>query len=341
MKNIKKLIASALLALFIGLQSVPVYADGSVGDPNIDSGGGGMQSGTSTNFWYQTDDGVRVTIVDAKTGEEKSGSIDYTNQHPNDIQFHFGKNSKRDYTGGMALTAATGTYTYKNPAQALPIIVSDGEYYVSNIDEIRSYFTDEQVVKAIASDMGFKFDDLINGDYKLMIEPIVYITYEKGIRKGHIMGAVTIASIYIPLSDIVGKREAVNMIAEAMKPASVAKHDKIEKLPAPIYMKVAGFITSKMFSEKAGFRRRWHCDTKYEKRYELLTCPYVETFKELGCPEVCPAVCIQDDLSFGNMKNGVIFERKGTLGRGDECCDFKFVCRDADDGDGRKLTTSI
>ena len=42
MKNIKKLIASALLAVFIGLQSVPVYADGSVGDPNIENGGGGL-----------------------------------------------------------------------------------------------------------------------------------------------------------------------------------------------------------------------------------------------------------------------------------------------------------
>ena len=44
MKRIKKIIVSALLAVFIGLQSVPVYADGSVGDPNIDNGGGGLQS---------------------------------------------------------------------------------------------------------------------------------------------------------------------------------------------------------------------------------------------------------------------------------------------------------
>lgn len=147
---------------------------------------------------------------------------------------------------------------------------------------------------------------------------------EKGIRKGHVMGAVAISAIYVPLADLVGQQEAVNLIAEAMKPASIAKHDKIEKFPAPIYMRVAGFITSKMFSEKAGFQRKWHCNTNLEKRYDLLTCPYVEVFQELGCPEVCPAVCIQDDVSFGNMKNGVIFERKGTLGRGDECCDFCF-----------------
>lgn len=30
------------------------------------------------------------------------------------------------------------------------------------------------------------------------------------------------------------------------------------------------------------------------------------------------------ETGIGDMKNGVIFERKGTLGRGDECCDFCF-----------------
>ena len=147
---------------------------------------------------------------------------------------------------------------------------------------------------------------------------------ERGVRKGHVMGAVAIASIFIPLSELIGKETAVDLIAESMKPASFAKHNKIEKFPAPVFMRIAGFITSRIFSEKAGFKRRWHCNTNREKRYDLLTCPYVQVFSDLGCPEVCPAVCIQDDISFRDLKNGVVFERKGTLGRGDECCDFCF-----------------
>lgn len=147
---------------------------------------------------------------------------------------------------------------------------------------------------------------------------------ERGVRKGHVMGAVAIASLYIPLSGLIGKESSVDFIAESMKPASVAKHNKIGKFPAPVFMRIAGFISGRIFSEKAGFKRRWHCNTNHEKRYDLLTCPYVQVFSELGCPEVCPAVCIQDDISFRNLKNGVIFERKGTLGRGDECCDFCF-----------------
>lgn len=147
---------------------------------------------------------------------------------------------------------------------------------------------------------------------------------ERGVRKGHVMGAAAIASIYKPLSELTGSELAVECIAESMKPSSVAKHNKIEKFPAPVFMRIAGFITSRLFSEKAGFKRKWHSNTTREKSYDLLTCPYVQVFSDLGCPEVCPAVCIQDDISFRNLKNGVVFERKGTLGRGDSCCDFCF-----------------
>ncbi len=62
----------------------------------------------------------------------------------------------------------------------MPTIISDGGSAVS-IEVIRSYFTDEQVVRGIANHIGIDFDDLTNGDYKLMIEPIMYITYN-GIR---------------------------------------------------------------------------------------------------------------------------------------------------------------
>lgn len=42
----------------------------------------------------------------------------------------------------------------------------------ASIEAIRSYFTDEQVVRGISGNVGIEYDDLINGDYKLMIEPI-------------------------------------------------------------------------------------------------------------------------------------------------------------------------
>ncbi len=163
------------MAAFFCLQIV-AFAEG---DPNIDNGGGGLKDGSSENFWNPGNDGVRVTIVDAETGAVKSASIDYTNTNASDIALHFGKVSKAEYVGGTALSATTSSYTFINPTEPLPTIISDGSG--ASIEEIRSYFTDEQVVKRIAEHTRIEFDDLTNGDYKLMVEPIMYITFN-GIR---------------------------------------------------------------------------------------------------------------------------------------------------------------
>ena len=135
----KKRITAVLLALTISLQSIPVFADEAVGDPNIDNGGGGLGAGTHENGWYPLDDGVRITLVDAESGEIKSVSIDYTNKHPDDIQIHFGKVPKTSYLNGTSLTPTNSPYTYKVPTEPLPVIVSDGSNYFPSIDSIRSY----------------------------------------------------------------------------------------------------------------------------------------------------------------------------------------------------------
>jgi len=63
-----------------------------------------------------------------------------------------------------------------NPAQALPTIISSGSGN-ANIEAIKSYFTDEQVIRSIAGMAGMDFDTLVGDDYKLL-EPIAYITFQ-------------------------------------------------------------------------------------------------------------------------------------------------------------------
>lgn len=176
-KNIR-MIAAVMAAIFC-LQSV-VFAD-SGGDSNIDNGGGNLLDGSQGNFWNPGNDGVRVTIVDSEMGAVKSNSIDYSNTNVSDIAFHFGKKCKIEYVGGASLSVNTENYNCKTPVPPLPVIISDGESLFADIEEIRSYFTDEQVVKGISNHLGFDYEELIGGDYKLMIEPIMYITYH-GIR---------------------------------------------------------------------------------------------------------------------------------------------------------------
>ena len=152
----------------------PVYA---VGEGNIDSGGGGMGQGSSENVWSPGNDGVRVTVIRASDRAPVTRPIDVTNKQP-DVAYSFGKVSKASYTGGRALSPDTGVYEYVNPAQALPKIISSESLGASNIEEIKSYFTDEQVARSIADLTGMPFDSLISREYRLLIEPIAYYRFQ-------------------------------------------------------------------------------------------------------------------------------------------------------------------
>ena len=54
------------LALVFCLLPSTAFAEG--GNGNIDGGGGSMGQGTSSNFWNPGNDGVRITVVDADSG---------------------------------------------------------------------------------------------------------------------------------------------------------------------------------------------------------------------------------------------------------------------------------
>lgn len=43
----------------------------------------------------------------------------------------------------------------------------------------------------------------------------------------------------------------------------------------------------------------------------------------LGCKELTSTFCLSDDYVYGNMCD-IAFERKGTIGRGNDRCDFYF-----------------
>ena len=167
------MILIVFILLFSLMMPIVVFA---VGDGNIDSGGGGMGDGTSTDKWSPGYDGVRVTVVRASDHATVTTPIDLTNKQPPSTMFHFGKVSKIQYNGGRNLSPIQGAYSYINPSQTMPRIVSTNGS--SNIAAIKSYFTDEQVIRSIASITGMDFDILIGGDYKLLLEPMAYYTFQ-------------------------------------------------------------------------------------------------------------------------------------------------------------------
>ena len=169
-----KRLLSMLLALMLAVSvSLPASA---TGDGNMDSGGSSMGTGSSTSYWNPGMDGVRVSIVDAASRTVVRTPIDLTNKTPVSNIAHFGKVSKISYNAGHGLSIAIGGYACINPTQSIPKIISTGSNKAS-IAAIRSYFTDEQVIRAIAGYAGIDFDTLIGGDYKLLIEPLSYFCY--------------------------------------------------------------------------------------------------------------------------------------------------------------------
>ena len=165
------LVLVLLCSIMIGL---PVFA---VGEGNIDGGGGSMGHGTSQNSLSPGNDGVRVTVVRATDRVPVTQPVDLSNKSPA-VKYSFGQVCKISYTNGAALVPDTGTYQCYKPTQALPKIISSESLGASNIEEIKSYFTDEQVIRSIASLTGMDFDTLVSGEYRLLIEPVAYYRFQ-------------------------------------------------------------------------------------------------------------------------------------------------------------------
>lgn len=163
--NIVIIIGTILFLTFIAFAT---------GDGNIDSGGsGGSGSGTSQNKWSAGDDGVRVSIVNTENQQVVSTPIDFSNKDRSDIKYHFGKVSKIQYRNGKKLSPQT---VYKSiiPTEKMPTIVSTKG---NNISDIKRYFTTAETVALISEKLNIEYEDIISGKYKLLLEPMVYVTY--------------------------------------------------------------------------------------------------------------------------------------------------------------------
>lgn len=80
------------VVLLLGICPMSALAD-TGGSGNVDGGGGGMGQGTSQNSWTPGMEGVRITVVDAESGQPVSSSFDLTNKTPS-IKIHLQRCTK-------------------------------------------------------------------------------------------------------------------------------------------------------------------------------------------------------------------------------------------------------
>jgi hypothetical protein len=160
--------------MIVGL-AVVSFADT---DVNVDVGGGSMENigSESQSVWHEGDDGVRVSVYQLSTRKVLK-TADFSNVSPK-VQYFFGYTNKLSYLNGAALKMVRitnyKTYTFKN--SSIPTIISP--YGNSDVQVIKEYFGDEAIVREIAEQFDIPFETLINGDYKLLLEPIAYFTFD-------------------------------------------------------------------------------------------------------------------------------------------------------------------
>ena len=155
--------------------TLPTFAS-NPGTGNVDGGGGGMGTGTSSNKWTPGQDGVRVTVIRSADGASISTPIDYTNYSPPSNIITFFPKNKLQYRVDAALIPMFGDYNCTIPDIPIPYIINS-QTYPTSIDKIKQYFCSEFAAKMIARDVGMTYDSLISGTYKLLLEPVVYITF--------------------------------------------------------------------------------------------------------------------------------------------------------------------
>ena len=87
-------------------------------------------------------------------------------------------------------------------------------------------------------------------------------------------------------------------------------------------------ISVKNFETDAGFEYEFPESHGNEARFHIVHCPYMETCRRYGCPEITSAFCDGDDAGYGNMHPKLIWGRTKTIGRGADYCDFLLEYRD-------------
>ncbi|EGD45791.1 hypothetical protein Cpap_0158 [Ruminiclostridium papyrosolvens DSM 2782] len=171
MKLINNILLILTLLIALMLPQTVFAADG---EGNIDHGGGGMGNSSEENYWTG-DDGVRVTVIRLRDRKPVTVPIDFTNTKPINIA-HFGKVCKVTYTAGRVLTPSTSTYECKKPDRAMPKIVRTKSRN-PDIKAIKEFFCSEYMVTTISNLTGFNYETLTDGDYKILLEPIAYMTF--------------------------------------------------------------------------------------------------------------------------------------------------------------------
>jgi hypothetical protein len=62
--------------------------------------------------------------------------------------------------------------------------------------------------------------------------------------------------------------------------------------------------------------------------FNMVSCFYLDALTAYGAPELTPIYCRMDELLYERLPPMILWQRTKTLGRGGDCCDFRWSLRD-------------
>ena len=153
-----------------------------------------------------------------------------------------------------------------------------------------------------------------------------YPDLPKGVRVHTDSRIFPSAAVYLTVKEELGSERAYKILEDASTANCAiirAKMEKLMKLPGMpgLFIRIWDPLTKKMFGPDNGFANVFYPKQKGEYRMDVTFCPYNRYFAELGCPELTPIWCDNDNRIYGDLP-GICFERSGTLGKGADHCDF-------------------
>ena len=83
------------------------------------------------------------------------------------------------------------------------------------------------------------------------------------------------------------------------------------------------FVTTRSYPDE-GWEIEWLEVNGDLIAYNINRCFYLEVLLEYGVPELTAQYCRVDDLIYDGLSPHAKWVRKKTLGRGDDCCGFRF-----------------
>jgi hypothetical protein len=137
-----------------------------------------------------------------------------------------------------------------------------------------------------------------------------------------------IALYQVLLEDVGAREAAMEIVDEVFWEWGISSRRAPERAGRlPLFYWLIRFMMKPMmrwgFPEQ-GWETEWVEVSGDVIAFDISRCFYLDVLEQYGVPELTAQYCRLDDLIAEDLSPYVRWNRRRTLGRGDECCDFRF-----------------